>query len=62
MQESSRQQSKTLQLEMFKMQQVSNDATKEVSEFVDNTNCQFAQQIFSANGIKATMEDCLMEW
>lgn len=56
------QQSTTLQLEMFKMQQVSNDATKEVSEYVDNTNSHFAQQIFSANGIKATMEDCLMEW
>lgn len=56
------QQSKTLQLEMFKMQQVSKDATKDVSEYVDNTNSQFTEQIFSANGIKATMEDCLLEW
>lgn len=56
------QQSKRLQLEMFNIQQVSKDATKEVSEYVESAKCQFAKQIFSANDIKATMEDCLLEW
>lgn len=62
MQNLSMQQSTRLQLEMLNMQQVSKHATKEVNEYVDNANSQFAKQIFSANAIKATMENCLQEW
>lgn len=62
MQDMSLQQSKRLQLEMFNMQQVSKDATKEVNEYVENANNQFLKQMFSVNNFKATMEDCLLDW
>ncbi|XP_004494989.1 kinesin-like protein KIN-5B [Cicer arietinum] len=61
MQDMSLQQSKRLQLEMFNMQQVSKDATKEVNEYVENANNQFLKQMFSVNNFKATMEDCLLD-
>ncbi|XP_061351325.1 kinesin-like protein KIN-5B [Gastrolobium bilobum] len=60
MQDMSKQQSKRLQLEMLNMQQVSKDASKEVSEYVENAKSHFVEQIFSASGIKATMENCLL--
>jgi len=56
------QQSKRLQLEMLNMQQVSKDGTKEVSRYVENVKNNFVEQIFSASDIKATMENCLLEW
>lgn len=62
MQDASVQQSKRLQLEMFNVQQVSKDATKEVNEYVENANSQFVKQIFSVNSFKATIEDCLQDW
>jgi len=62
MQDASVQQSKRLQLEIFNMQQVSKDATKEVNEYVENANSQFVKQIFSVNSFKATIEDCLQDW
>ncbi|KAK7345653.1 hypothetical protein VNO77_16261 [Canavalia gladiata] len=61
MQDTSMQQSKRLQLEMFNMQQISKDATKEVSEYVENAKNHFVEQMFSVNDIKATMENCLLE-
>ncbi|XP_027366891.1 kinesin-like protein KIN-5B [Abrus precatorius] len=61
MQHTSMQQTERLQLEMLNMQQVSKDATKEVNEYVENWNSHFVEQIFSANDIKATMENCLLE-
>ncbi|KAJ1391346.1 P-loop containing nucleoside triphosphate hydrolase [Sesbania bispinosa] len=61
MQDTSMQHSKRLQLEMLNMQQVSNDATERVSEYVEKANSQFVKQIFSATNIKATMENCLLE-
>jgi kinesin family member 11 len=62
MQDASVQQSKRLQLELFNVQQVSKDATKEVNEYVENANSQFVKQIFSVNSFKATIEDCLQDW
>lgn len=62
MQDTSMQQSKRLQLEMLNMQQVSKDGTKEVGEYVENVKSHYVQQIFSASDIKATMENCLLEW
>ena len=62
MQYMSIQQSKRLQQEMLNMQQVSKDATKEVSEYVEKAKSHFVEQIFSASDIKASMENFLLEW
>lgn len=56
------QQSKRLQQEMVNLQQVSKDATKEVSEYVENAKSHFVEQIFSTCDIKATLENCHLEW
>lgn len=56
------QQSKRLWLEMLNMQEVSKDGTKEVNEYVENVKSHYVEQIFSASDIKATMENCLLEW
>lgn len=62
MQGTSMQESNRLQLEMLNMQQVSKDGTNEVSEYVENVKGHFVDQIFSASDIKATMDNCLLEW
>ncbi|KAL2323334.1 hypothetical protein Fmac_027713 [Flemingia macrophylla] len=61
MQDTSMQQSKRLQLEMFNMQQVSKDGTKEVHKYVENVKNHFVDQVFSASEIKAIMDDDLLE-
>ncbi|KAK7279432.1 hypothetical protein RJT34_24485 [Clitoria ternatea] len=61
MQDTSVEQSKRLQQEMLNMKQVSKDATKEVSEYVENVKSHFVEQILSSSDIKATMENCLLE-
>ena len=33
-----------------------------VGEYVENVKSHYVQQIFSASDIKATMENCLLEW
>ncbi|KAL1330140.1 kinesin-like protein KIN-5B [Arachis ipaensis] len=61
MQVMSTKQSERLQQEMFNIQQVSKDATKELCEYVENAKCHFVEQIFSANEIKSSMENCLLD-
>lgn len=55
-------QSKRLQLEMCNMQQVSEDASKEVVKYAENVKSHFTVQMFSANDSRALMENCLHDW
>ncbi|KAK7267545.1 hypothetical protein RIF29_20221 [Crotalaria pallida] len=61
MQDTSMQQTKRLRQELVNMQQVSKDATKEVSEYVENAKSRFVEQIFSASDINAALENCHLE-
>ncbi|OIW20314.1 hypothetical protein TanjilG_08288 [Lupinus angustifolius] len=61
MQDTSVQESKRLQQELLNMQQVSKVATKEISQYVENTKDHFVEQIFSASDIKAALESCHLE-
>lgn len=53
---------KTLQQEMFGMQQISTSAKKEWNAYIEKVESQFQEDTFSAADTRATMENILMEW
>ncbi|XXG80985.1 hypothetical protein AAC387_Pa09g1723 [Persea americana] len=52
---------KTLQQEMFGMQQISTNAKKEWNAYIEKVESQFQEDTFSAADARATMENILME-
>lgn len=62
MQDTSKKQSERLQVEMSNMQQVSEDATKEVGEYLENVKSHYTLNMFSANESRSLMENCLLDW
>lgn len=53
---------KTLQQEMFGMQQISTNAKKEWNAYIEKVESQFQEDTFSAADTRVTMENILMEW
>ncbi|KAJ7977073.1 Kinesin-like protein [Quillaja saponaria] len=60
-QESSMRETKKLQQEMCNIKFVSNDAQKEVSDYVDKVKSHFMEDTFAASFTRAIMESCLQE-
>ncbi|KAI9085849.1 hypothetical protein K1719_032263 [Acacia pycnantha] len=59
MQDANMKESKRLKLEMYSMQQISEDATMEVGKYAENVKSHFTAQSVSASESNALMEDCL---
>lgn len=47
---------------MFDMQQVSTDAANELREYLQNAECRFIEDAFSASEYSLAMQNCLQEW
>ncbi|XP_054817526.1 kinesin-like protein KIN-5B [Prosopis cineraria] len=61
MQDTSLKQSKRLLLEMYNVQKISEDATKEVGKNVENVKSHFTVQSVFASDAKTLMENCLQD-